>query len=82
MPYISPARREQLQVYLQSDTPKTPGELNYIFTVIIKSYMDEKGESYQHYNDVMGALEGAKLELYRRQIIPYEDEAIMRNGDI
>ncbi len=37
---------------------------------------------YQTYNDILGALEGAKLELYRRQIGPYEETAIKRNGDV
>jgi hypothetical protein len=40
------------------------------------------GENYQHFNDVLGALEGAKLELYRRRIAPYEDTKIVENGDV
>ena len=30
----------------------------------------------------MGALECAKLELYRRVAAPYEDVKIMENGDV
>jgi len=33
-------------------------------------------------NDAIGALEGAKLELYRRVISKYEDKKIMENGDV
>jgi hypothetical protein len=30
----------------------------------------------------MGALEGAKMEMYRRVAAGYEDKAILRNGDV
>jgi hypothetical protein len=58
------------------------GDLNYIFTKIINHYMNRKGEKYQHYNDVIGALEACKLELYRRRVAPYEDKKITENGDV
>ena len=69
--------REELALILQS-----PGELNYLVTNLINTYLASKGESYQTYNDIMGALEGAKLELYRRKIAPYEDKKIKKNGDV
>lgn len=59
----------------------TAGELNYLITSLAIRYMD-KGQNYQNYNDVMGALEGAKLELYRREVAPYEDTKITQNGDV
>jgi hypothetical protein len=34
------------------------------------------------YNDAIGALEGAKLELYRRYVSAYEDDKIKENGDV
>ena len=40
------------------------------------------GGNYAACNTVIGALECAKLELYRRIIGPYEDKAIEKNGDI
>ena len=40
------------------------------------------GESYSNYADIIGALECAKLELYRRGVGPYEDIAIAKNGDL
>ncbi len=58
------------------------GILNYLFTKIAHIYIDVKGENYQAYNDVIGALEGAKLELYRRRIALYEDKKIEENGDV
>jgi hypothetical protein len=59
-----------------------PGDLNYAISMLCKSYIQHKGENYQHYNDILGALEGAKLELNRRHIAPYEDIKIKENGDL
>lgn len=80
MPYIVADRREDLTCI--GDTPESAGELNYLFTRIILQYLSEKGTSYSVINDVMGALEGAKLELYRRVAAPYEDKKIKENGDV
>ena len=33
-------------------------------------------------NAIIGALECAKLELYRRVAAPYEDDKIIENGDV
>ena len=74
MPYIKKERR--------GEVPVTAGELNYAITTLLLRYIEQKGESYQVYNDCMGALEGSKLELYRRRIAPYEEGARERNGDI
>jgi hypothetical protein len=78
MPYIKKEDRPPMAW----TTSKNCGELNYGITLLINNYMSEKGESYQTYNDIMGALEGAKLELYRRKIAPYEDKKCEENGDV
>lgn len=78
MPYISRNDRRELQ----SRQTTIAGELNYRFTQLIIEYLGTNGESYQTYNDIMGALEGAKLELYRRKITPYENTKIKENGDV
>lgn len=77
MPYI----KQENQPYIQFSVPKTPGELNFLFTQIAKSYWTTKG-NYQGINDVIGALEGAKLEFIRRVVAPYEDSKIKENGDV
>ena len=59
-----------------------PGDLNYAFTVIAQAYLKQHGLNYQHINDVVGALEGCKLELYRRVAAPYEDLKVKENGDV
>lgn len=78
MPYISQEKRRQLKYERNAETA---GELNYIFTKTITNYIDGS-PSYQKFNDVIGALECCKLELYRRMIAPYEDNKAIENGDV
>lgn len=80
MPYIK--REQRLHLDVQEAFPQDCGQLNYTITRYIQRYIDTKGECYQTYNDIIGALEGAKLELYRRQIGRYEDIKIHENGDV
>ena len=78
MPYIAAYNRQKL-----TEGPAvTPGELNYQFTMLISEYMLTQGLTYQSINDIVGALEGAKLEFYRRVVVPYEDAKILENGDL
>lgn len=79
MPYIPEERREALK---KSLAPLKAGELNYLFTYIINNYLTINLESYQSYNDIVGALEGSKLELYARKVRPYEDKKKEENGDV
>jgi hypothetical protein len=62
--------------------PHTPGELNYLITTMLIEYLHARGKSYQTINDILGALEGAKLEFYRRVAVPYETEKCKQNGDV
>ena len=78
MPYIDQNGRERLW----EDVPQNAGELNYAITTIIDQYRYTKGFDYQTINDIVGALEGAKLEFYRRVVVPYEDQKIKENGDV
>lgn len=80
MPYIADhARRTGLDLLMD---PRNPGELNYVITQTALSYLEDRGESYATINEVIGALECAKLEFYRRLVAPYEDEKIKANGDV
>lgn len=78
MPYIKQEDRTKLMI----EAPMTAGELNYLITKMCHQYINSKGENYQNYNDIIGALEGAKLEIYRRKISRYEDKKIEENGDV
>lgn len=84
MPYIN--REARVRLDDEEDAgyvrPKTAGELNYVFTVLAHDYWLRSGMGYQAFNDIIGALEGCKLELYRRKVVPYEDGKIKENGDV
>jgi hypothetical protein len=85
MPYIKQKDREQFKEVLTKFAQIgicTPGELNYIITKLLNIYTNCKNMNYQSINDIIGALEGAKLEFYRRVVEKYEDEKIKENGDI
>jgi len=62
--------------------PETSGELNFIITDICLAYRPADLRNYEHYNTIIGALESAKLEFYRRSVAPYEDKKIEENGDV
>ncbi len=78
MPYIVKSRRRTLT----NDEPRTPGELNYLISCLARDYVRHHGASYSVFNEVIGVLECAKLEFYKRQVGPYEGGKIEENGDI
>lgn len=89
MPYIKKEYRNEIYEAVDftdptafGDAAHNAGELNYIITSILLEYIYKKGELYSIYNEVIGVLECAKLELYRRHIASYEDEKIKENGDL
>lgn len=84
MPYISANDRRFLQPLvdlIEAEPLRSPGELNYLLTKLVHHYAS-CCSGYQGWNDVIGALECAKLEVYRRKIAAYEDRKIEENGDI
>jgi hypothetical protein len=61
------------------------GHANYVLTQVLRGAWGvdaAAGESYSNYADVIGTLECAKQELYRRWAAAYEDGAIARHGDL
>jgi len=85
MPYIKAEYREgfcDLVSHMEEVRIGSPGELNYLLTQLVHSFLKQKPQSYQNYNDALGALEGCKLELYRRSISDYENLKIDANGDV
>jgi hypothetical protein len=80
MPYIKQDRRDAIRAGAK---PLDAGELNFAITVLVDAYLKDKGPiRYAHLNEVVGALDCAKLELYRRVAAPYEDQKIDENGDV
>lgn len=83
MPYIKETDRMRLlDQTLAGCSPLTAGELNYCITRLVTNFAGPSHFSYQTANDVVGALEGAKMEFYRRVVSGYEDLKIQENGDV
>ena len=79
MPYIPEINRKSLTN--GKFVPVDAGELNFLITYLCDQYI--KSElNYSRINEVIGVLECAKLELYRRIAAPYEDTKILENGDV
>ena len=80
MPYITAEARTRLA---RGGKPETAGELNYSITRLVDDYLARKGGiRYAHLNEVVGVLECAKLELYRRVAAPYEDKKLAETGEV
>ena len=80
MPYIRESVRHAIDV--NGEEPRQIGDLNYKITKLCKAWLYAQGESYATYNSLIGVLECAKLEFYRRMVAPYEDQKIAENGDV
>ncbi len=80
MPYIKLLRRKDMTEF--DVPPLTPGELNFLITHQCIKYLGVNGLSYKTINDIIGALECAKIEFYRRKVAEYEDSKIIQNGDV
>jgi len=92
MPYITQEKREKLDGFIGdlahavNDMKidrgnNNEGNMNYaISQLIIQVY----GPTYKYrdVNDIVGMLECAKLEFYRKVASPYEDEKESENGKV
>lgn len=79
MPYIRQGDRR----FVEEFGPRGPGELNYLITKLCVQYIEEGGGlTYARGNEVIGVLECAKQEFYRRALAPYEDAKATANGDV
>ena len=84
MPYVTKEVRSDLddKINYAGRSITSPGELNYLITNLIQEFINTNGKSYNTINAAVGALECAKIELYRRIAAKYEDEKIQQNGDV
>lgn len=89
MPYIHQDDRDELRAGERGFAGS--GELNYYLTCACIAYVNQRVMSasgpvdrvrYSDINDCIGALECAKLELYRRVGEPVENLAVQRNGEV
>ena len=86
MPYIPAQQRNIVEAILGDEkldfVPQNAGELNFIVSTFINNYIIAHGLSYAVVNEMVGALECAKMELNRIVIGPYEDLKIRENGPV
>ena len=83
MPYITQARAEYLlSCHVRSIEPRDVGELNFLITRMLMNYLNSHPVHYADLNDCLGTLEGAKLEFFRRVVVPYEEQKRQQNGDV
>lgn len=85
MPYISQESKDKVDrglVALQLSEFECAGDLNYAIHQLIAKYIDQNNSSYQTYNDIVGVLDCAKMEIYRRLVSKYEDDKVESNGDV
>jgi len=89
MPYIVKDKRNVLDPAVQrladafrtlDDDANFAGNLNYVISTFLLSLYP--APNYQRFNDIIGALECCKLELYRKRIAPYEDIKERENGPL
>lgn len=90
MPYIKQEDRDALDQGLEalwtvlaktSNPIDIAGSVNYVVTRIIVRATNQK-RSYATMALMIGTLVCCILEYYRRFVSGYEDEAVIRNGDI
>jgi hypothetical protein len=81
MPYIPADRRQAL---LEGERYDEIGELVYAITEECIEYFNTFAGEHQFatHNAIIGALECAKMEWYRRMAVPYEDKKIVEEGDV
>lgn len=84
MPYIKKEDRTKFfHLFDIAEKINSVGELNYCITKLAHEYLYKKGSpKYTDYNEIIGVLECAKLEFYRRKVEFYENEKIKQNGDV
>ncbi len=84
MPYIIRERRDVFDNALKvlAGEVNSEGELNYCIYKLSMLLIERIGESYSNLSMCSSAMEHAKLEWYRKMLVPYEEEKIRENGDI
>lgn len=80
MPYID--KRDRWMLDIEPEQLEDAGTLNFFITQLCTMYTIEHGLSYMTINEVIGVLECAKQELYRRVAAPYEGFKCRLNGDV
>lgn len=82
MPYIKDNRKDP--VLNQVKILDTSGDLTYAITAICLTWLESnnKVNSFENLSNIIKALECAKLEFYRRVMVPYENNKLSENSDV
>ena len=83
MPYIAKINRPEIDECVSTyySFLKPDGRLNYFLAKLFLRFMSS-GMSYRTAKEFIGELEMAKMEIYRKWIIPYEEKKEILNGDV
>ena len=84
MPYIKFSQRDKFNKHIVElvNNLETMGELSYIIYYLILNFMKKHVISYEIMQNIVGCLECTKSEFIRRNLVPYENEKKIKNGDI
>ena len=88
MPYIPQDKRKELEDKMEdlfshiNSSELSIGEINFIISSILNKYMKASNFNYALCNSLIGVLECAKLELYRKVVAEYEEVKISQNGSL
>lgn len=91
MPYINQEQRDHLDKDIDhivsilnsiSGDRGLDGNVNYIITQIVNRAYNTPYANYKTLSKGVAAFECAKLEYYRRVMVPYEEEKIRIEGDV
>lgn len=85
MPYIKPYQRDILEPFVDELAQRcsTSGDFTYVIYALAKTMVKyQHGRDYDYLSKIIGCMECAKTEFYRRIVAPYEDQKIKENGDV
>lgn len=73
---------KRIKLLKSTYVPEGPDELAFLFTVVIRGYLETRGPNFKNACDILGALEATKAELCRRVFAGLNNNAAQREGDI
>lgn len=89
MPYIKKEARDDIDeelysliVAMNQSGRVSEGDCNYVISNILNYHLVTDQPTYHRINSAIGVLECAKMELYRRIAVPYEEGKRFENGEV
>ena len=80
-PYIRKDDRYRLNLTIGGKIQNV-GELTYLFAQLVNHYIKLKGLKYQTLAEIIGALEGCKLDVNNNILNAYEGTKALMNGEV